>query len=204
MDKPKYYKSINELPLSRFIDCLVDNNLFALIISGEPEKDLLEAVWEEILFDYNEAIGDNESKMYFQLFKEVHLLLITMKEIEMNIQILSFEYDKKYADNLNALLETDFAFDFSDQEKYHKELSRCKNRSKGIFIQYEIKNTQFEALKKKNDNKDFKVNREYFQNILITLSDHAKYEIKDNITVYQFCERIKRFGQFIKTIEKRK
>jgi hypothetical protein len=197
----KYYNNIVDLPLNKFIDCLVDKNLYAIVISGEPDKEQLRQAWENILMEYNDAMGDGEDKMYWQMFKDVEVLRITMKEIDIDIQILSLQYDKKYADDLNNLLDSDFAFDTSDMEKYHNELKRCGNRSKGILIQYELKKGQFEEIKKKNEETNFKVSREYFQSILITLSDHAKYEITDKIPVFQFCERVKRFGQYIKSIE---
>jgi hypothetical protein len=42
--------------------------------------------------------------------------------------------------------------------------------------------------------------RAYFESILITLSDHAGYHIKDDITVYEFGERIRRLNHYIKKL----
>jgi hypothetical protein len=38
--------------------------------------------------------------------------------------------------------------------------------------------------------------------MLITISDHAKYEITDDITVFQFCERIRRYNSLIEKLQK--
>src|SRR5205809_845314 len=70
----KWYHNINELPLSKFIQVVVNQNIFALIIAGQPtQNDLLEA-WEEICSGYEDAIGTNEHKLFSILFKEVAII----------------------------------------------------------------------------------------------------------------------------------
>lgn len=205
MQPSKYYTSIVDLPLNKFIDCLVDNNLFALVITGEPDKLDLQSAWDDILLEYNDANSDNESKLYFRLLKEVNILLITLKEIELNLQILRYQYDKKYADDLNSLLNTNFAFDVSDLDKYNIELDRCERKSKGILLSYQVKNQQLEAIKEKTQKDNVKPTKSYFHNILISLTDHSGVKLNaSEITVYEFCERVRRFTDHIKNIENRK
>lgn len=204
MSEPKYYTSIVDLPLSRFIDCLVDQNIYALVISGKPTELKLKSAWDDILIEYNDSIGDGENKFYFRLLKEVNILLITLKEIELDILILRYQYDKKYADDLNNLLSTNYVFDPNDIEKYNSDLDKCERKSKGILLSYQVKNAQLEALKEKNQKTETKPTKSYFANILISLTDHAGVKLNaDEITVYEFCERVRRYSEYIKAVENR-
>jgi hypothetical protein len=115
-------------------------------------------------------------------------------------------YYVEFANRLNKLLTTNFKFDHTKPVLYFNELTRCINRSKGIKIDLDLKLKQFEVIqiqrKEQGDGK--KPTREYYQAILITLSDHAKYQIQDSITVYEFSERMRRFDAYCKQVEKMK
>jgi len=198
----RWYQNITELPLNRFIDVLVDNNYAALIVAGYPAQEELLLAWAGIQSEYADAIGDHEHRMYVSLFKEVTQLGLTLQTIEYLVEILEQVYDPKLGAMLNKLLLTTFKFDPADPEKYHATLKRCLMRSKGIKIDLELKRGQLKAMEKKNDETGDKPSREYFQSILITLSDHAQYPIHDSITVFEFCTRIKRYTQYCEQAKK--
>lgn len=196
----KLYQHINELPLSRFIECLVDNNLKVLIISGVPEEDVLNEAWANIYEQYVEAIGDSENKMYLRLLKDIAKLDNKLKIIELIVKVLATPYRDNSAQELimelNKLCNTNFKFNDPS------ELQRCINRSKSIKIQLELKMAQFKEMQNKMESHNKMPTREYFLSILITLSDYSKYEITDSITVYSFCERMKRFKHYCEQINK--
>jgi hypothetical protein len=206
MDQPsgKWYQHITDLPLRNFIEVSVAGNYHALVISGNPtEHDLLLA-WSNIQQEDADAAGDHEHRLYITLFKEVTLLKITLQTIHYLIEILQEVYYEPYTVELNKLLMTSFKFDHTDQQKYHETLRRCFNRSKGIKIDLELKLSQFKAIEKKNQDTGKKPTKEYYQSILITLSDHAKYPVQDTITVYEFRDRIRRFNKYCEQVEKMK
>jgi len=188
----KLYQQITKLPLSNFIDCLVDNDLSALIISGVPSERELQEAWTEIYEQYVEAIGDNESRMHLQLLKEITILDNKLKIIQLLVYILSTPYRDESSKELIALLNrlcvTNLKFD-SDAE-----LQRAVNRSKSIKIKMDLKIAQLDDMQKKMSDKSQKPSREHFYSILITLSDHAKFDISDNISVFEFCQRMSRFN----------
>jgi hypothetical protein len=199
-----WYQHITELPLRNYVDCVVNGNYKALVISGNPsEYDLLLA-WSNIQQEDADASGDHEHRLYITLFKEVTLLKVTLQTIHYLIEILQEVYYEPYTVELNNLLKTSFKFDQTDLSKYHETLRRCYNRSKGLKIDLEIKLIQFKAIEKKNQDTGKKPTREYFQSVLITLSDHAKYPIHDSITVWEFRDRIRRFTQYCEQLEKMK
>ena len=209
-----YHKTIDELPLNKFINCIVDNNISALIIGPVPDQEVLmlnypklKTAWETISSQYIERIGTSEYKMYIALYKEINILKITLNQINIIAQredkvngiepgILRLYYVEKLAEELNTLLKISCRLNYNDAKSYHAELDKCIRRSKSIKIQLDLKLLTFDAIEKKNKgNKGQKLNREYFISILVTLSDHAKYHVGDNIKMGEYCERLKRFIQ---------
>jgi hypothetical protein len=185
-----WYRSITTLPLTKFIDVAVDKNYAALVISGFPDPQELVKTWGEIQQQYADAIGDTEHSVYKMLFGEINLLLIKYQEIQLLVKTLRWFYYAPLAEQINDLLNTAFEFNPYDNEAYQKQLDICLNMSKAFKIDCDLKSIHFKSIQDKNTGGGY--TREYFQSILITLSDYAKYQIEENITVFQFCERIKR------------
>ena len=227
----KYYQSIHDLPLNKFIDCMVDGNLSALIISGFPQPELLAEAWDNILGEYSDIIGSQEQRMIFQLWKEVAVIKISVDQIRIlaarekkledftaeeierlgieNVMemlqdkgILRMVYIKEMADELNRILGTTCTFNWNDQKTYNDELDKCVNRGKALLMQYDLKSLQFAAMQKQAEgDKTAKIDRQYFTSILITLSDHVKYRIEETIKMSEYCERVKKFSDYCEQIK---
>lgn len=196
------YRSINTLPLHKFIDCIINHNLAALIISGLPTQQELANSWTLILQQYSDAIGDNEHRLYANRTKQLAIETINYNLVIGLVDVLRKEYSKELCVELNKLLSTSFKFDYTNKETYEKDLSRCFNRAKGFKISMDLLQTQVSELEKKIGAKNGEAPTEqYYQITLITLSDHAKYPIGDNITVFEFCERIKRFNIYCEQLK---
>jgi hypothetical protein len=179
--------------LNKYIECAVDGNLAALIISGYPSQEQLENAWLEIAEQYAEFMGDAERKMYIKLYKELVFLNIEYQQILSLIEVLAIVVYKPFEQKLNELLFTNFSFTANRE----KELDTCFRLSKSTLLKIDMKKAQLDGLKEKGENKSKGPTREYFQSILITLSDHSKYPVLDSITTFEFCERVKRFTQFV-------
>src|SRR5579885_2758981 len=134
------YRSINELPLSRYMDCACDNNLTVLTKSGFPPEDELHFAWMKIQEEYSMAMGDAEFVMYFRTFKDLAILVTNYKLILHAIQLLKQIYHEGIANELNHLLKT--KFDFSGDNRLEL-LKRCENRSKSIKINIDLKTIEF-------------------------------------------------------------
>lgn len=198
----KYYQSIHKLPLARFIDIVCDENIHALTITGSPLIPDLLAAWEEIHEQFTNEMGGGEAKLYNQLYKEFTLLKIKYDQVLMLINALDLFYTnsstdqyKEMAADLNRLLLTNFKFDGVD-EGFDKEIKSCKIRSGGLLIALKIKEASFNAMEKKQG-EGKKQDRGFFIGVLLALSDHAKYSITENITVFEYCARIKNLNLFI-------
>jgi len=197
----KYYHSISKLPLKIFIKCLCDKDPDQLIIKGKPPKEELTQAWVNILQEYSDAVGSNEHKLYLSLYREVSLLKINFDLTEVLIEILELEDTQFWKDELNKIHGTQFRFG----EEKHNDLRRIASRNKALKVQIDLKLIQFNEIEKKHRFKQEEpANENYYNSILITLSDHAKYQILDSITVFEFCERIKRLNKYYETLKNKK
>lgn len=180
---------------------MVDKNLSALIISGFPNEVELAAAWSSIVSQYTDAIGTNEHRLYTNLTKEIAVNTLTYNLITRTVDVLRKQHHKKLCNELNRILSTTFKFDPLDVERYNKELDRCINRSKSLKISTDLLQIKIAELEKKFTGKTDKPTFQYYQKTLITLSDYAKYPIQDSITVFEFCERIKRLNDYYEQIK---
>lgn len=191
---PRYFRTITELPLFKYIECSVDKNLSALTISGFPTEKELFTAWADINEQYSDMMGDAEHKLYLSVLVQMTCLSMELEIVQRCIALIR-KYDfQPFKDRLNALLFTNYKF----TDKKEKELQICNNLSQSIIVNLDLKKMQFDSLKEKHEQEGKEPTREYYQSILVTLSDFAKYNVDDKITTYQFCERVKRFTEFIK------
>ncbi len=188
----------------------MDDNLYALIINGHPSIEELRSTWASILADYTDRLGTEEYKLYASCYKEITLLELTISQIEIlagggkdkNGQpvpgLLSKCYSAELCEELNKLLRTQIVFNPEDQPSYQEALMKCQRRTWSIRVRLDLKRTQFEAIKKKQEGGAGQATgRDYFISVLIKLSDHARYPIQDSVTVFEYCERIIQLNKFV-------
>lgn len=200
------YQSIQTLPLNRFVDCYVDNNLYALVISGHPDPVVLRAVWDKIFQEYTEKGSSSEYTLYRNVLREIGIMQTTYDQIHTLVPFLKDIYCKYLCDELNDLIQMKCTFNPEDPATYRAELDKCLRRTSGLKMRIDLKRIQFDGLLKKFEGKnkgaDKKKGRDYFMSILISLSDHAKYQIQDTITVFEYLERIERANDYYDKLSK--
>lgn len=205
MDIPssRWYQNIYNLPLNKFEECLINNNLSVLTIGGFPTPVELNTAWSNIMEEYTTAIGDTEFQMYVELYREVELLKIDYSSIGLLISALRKNYSKYFCDELNILLRTDCKFNVKDLTSYFAELDKCERRAGAKKIQLDLKLIEFEAVKKKvTGGKEEKIDKNYFTSVLIILSKHNTYRITKDIFVNEYCEYLKQFTQYCEEMKK--
>lgn len=191
------YRSITELPLSRWIDFTVDGYLHALTKTGTPtEAELVDAA-NELRIQVADVAGDHEYRLYCNTIKEITNLELTIVQVQELVNVLKDAYVELFAAQLNRLLpNSKLVFDVNNPEQYDRTLQRALNRSKGLKINIDLKKQKLEALQVKYEAQGAgKVNREYYMGVLLTLSDSARYPLSDSITVWEFYERMKRHNR---------
>lgn len=193
----KVHNNIVDLPLRKYVEALVDKNLHALVIEGDPTREELEQAWQDVQSQYGDAMGDMEHKVYLKILKDVTILDADYKLIHLYVELLEKMYIQQVAIELNKLLKSSFVLDPKDPVKYRKELQSALNQSKSLKIKLDMKNIEFESIRTKYETDGVKPSKEYFQSILITLTDHSKVPLNDNMSVYEFCERMRRLNQYV-------
>lgn len=194
------YRHIIDCPLREFIKFTVDDNLYALVISGKPTEDELSEAGANLVMEFDDRMGDGESKMYLELLKEVTLLNCDYEMIQSIIlPMLSRVHLQYMADELNAIIKYDppFAFDPEYPVQYRKDLKRCDTRSKSILIQYQLKKAELDQMIDKNKGHE-KATKEHYYSILSALSRHNKFHVTDHITVFDYCEFVKEYNAYYK------
>lgn len=191
------YRSITELPLSRWVDYVADGYLHALAKTGTPPEAELRAAADELRIQVADVAGDHEYKLYCNTVKEITNLELTIVQVQELVNVLKDVYVEVFAAQLNRLLpNSNLVFDVSKPEQYDRTLQRALNRSKGLKLSVDLKKQKLEALQIKYGAQGTgKVNREYFMGVLLTLSDAARYPLSDSITVWEFYERMKRHNR---------
>jgi len=198
----RLYTNITDLPLKNYIDGTVNGNLSAIIKTGIcGDEYLLLGAWEEIKNQYAEAIGDHSFKLYLSLLKEINRLSLIIDQVALCVEMLRLVYTDWFATELRNILNATINFDVKDKEGYEATLKNCLSRSKGFKIQLDLKMMQFEGINKKEKGGAV-ADHAYYQSLLIALSDHVGYPITDNITVFEFANRIKRLNHDIERMEK--
>lgn len=192
------YRNIAELPLYLFIDAEIDGKLHSLVIEGPYTEIEIQNTWYKILDQFNAAMGDHESRLYLSLFKQIALKQIDIEAIEEIVHILkTIGYSDRMGKLLNNMLMANIVFTPDNPEQYQTQLQRCLGMKAGLKLSLDLKTLEFNAIKKRNKGKTVTPSREYFSSVLINLSDHAKYLVDDKITVFEYCERLRRLTKFL-------
>jgi hypothetical protein len=112
-------------------------------------------------------------------------------------------YSDYFCDELRRLLRTDFKFNINDLPTYYDELDKCDRRAKGLKINLDLKQIEFDQVKNKLNEKDnTKIDKNYFTSILITLSRFNKYRLTKDIFINEYCEHVKQFSLNLKEISR--
>lgn len=196
------YQHLSEVPLSRWIDLTVDGYLKALAKTGNPPEDELRKAEAALRIQYADAIGDHEYRMYCNTMKEVTNLELTVAQVQELTTALRTVYVEQFAKELNRLLpNSNLVFDVTKPDKYDQTLQRALNRSKHLKILAELKRQKLATLEQRYSGQDKKATREYYMSMVLTLSDAVRYPLAvDEMTVWEFCERIKRHNRQIEAL----
>jgi hypothetical protein len=201
----RLYLHITELPLNRFISALVDGNLQVLVIEGNPSQEELAQAWKDIEEEYLDAVGLSEVRMERELYVEIQRLEANLFLARIAIEQLQRSYHPEFARHLNILLRTNFTFDPNEPVKYFALLKNCYNRTGGMKIDLDLKLIQYQAIKEKRESEGGEAySRAYFHTVLITLSDFAGYQLPDTMTVFEYCDRIRRLNEYNEQIKLKK
>lgn len=185
----KWYRDCSKLPLDCFIDCLVDGDLTALIISGNPTEKELSDAWEHIFLEYCELTSSVSHNASFGLLKEINDLKAKIIIVNNTVEYLSIRWDADLVNILNQLsLNCTLK---SEDEQYQKKLRGVLARSKQWYTRLETAKKELEESHKSN-----KIERSYFDEMLNAMSTMNKYQVDSRtLTVSRFCKALARMAK---------
>lgn len=186
------------------MDLIVDGYSGAVVKSGNPPEHEIAKAENELRIQYADAIGDAEYRMYVNAIKEVASLEMTLSQIHNLVRALADTYVPQFVKALNKLLHSNLVFDVTKPQEYDESLQRAIRRSAGLKIRRDLKQAALVKMEEKY-NGTGKVSREYYLGVLISLSNDAGFRMNENdITVWEFCERIKRLNRKNEMLNARK
>jgi hypothetical protein len=185
------YYSCSLLPLNLFIQCIPDDDISALIISGHPPDDQLHEAAAGIYSEYLELNKMNEQWYILLLKRDIGGLNFTITAVGHSLYFMSFEPQKALAD---VIIGQGFKYTYSS------EIIQT-NIAEVDVIQQCLSEMKKEVQEKQKELDDYIECRKrdtfpisYFNNMLIRLSDNQGYSIRaKNITVIEFLKMVNNY-----------
>lgn len=191
------------LPLDRFIKCIVQGDLTALIISGKHSGEKLALAWGIIYNKYLDANYENDTIYPLQLKKEITLLDCYITDVELclffiyNLYPIRHEGLEECLKNLGHKLKAPY----SDATSLNNALFIIRNRlgRKKLDLTTKIKELNLYIEAHKND----EVTDKYFTSILSRLAKYQGVAIikSKDITVQEFITLLTEYLNYYKQNE---
>jgi hypothetical protein len=197
-----YYQTIYKIPLYKFEEVLLTENLSALTISGFPTQQELYEAWQEIMCEYSEAMGNGEYRVTQRLMQEINDLEIKFQLINLGCQSLKNAYSKIMVDIINQHLRTKYDFKWGNP-KYIADIESCIRRAKGFNVTKELKQEQLKAIEAKmNAGESKQIDKNYFTQMLIILGRYNHYKINKDIFVNEYCTYVNDYASYVDAMDK--
>jgi hypothetical protein len=182
--------------MDRFLDCLFDDDLSVLIISGSPTKDDLHDAWNRIYLEYCSLMQDKTYNELFEKSKEIISLQAKISLVNGIVRHLCLAYTEELVKMLDGLGLRSKILPEDDGDVLEKKLASVISRAKKWVTQLDIQQGELQKLRQKNENG--KGGREYFDDTLSILSKFMGYHVKESeITVSRFCRDVNRMNEFL-------
>jgi hypothetical protein len=150
-----------------------------MLIDGEASKEELEQAWAKIYDEYLDLTSKDGGNDFLFLFNEYEALFYKHTVIEKCVEILRWWHDERLVDILKKA-GYNFPFNHNDTERYLKDLDRVLARSKKLLLDMEVRRGQLDAIQKANAG--VKIDRNYFDTVLVALSKFSQYHIDEEKT----------------------
>ncbi|MBF0651262.1 hypothetical protein IR083_20805 [Dysgonomonas sp. GY75] len=183
------YDTCNKCPLWVYIELVCNNNLNALIITGDAPESILKEVKCNILIEFSELSGgehagtvNNVLKSIYNYRSQIDCLYICIGLLETN------RSDKAIA----WLKSKGITVPDGDIEKLVAKVTGII-KSKMIYLNKET--DKYKNLVSDTDRR--KVDASFYNDQLVALSIHFKFNIDMNITLAQYASYLKIFSESI-------
>lgn len=193
----KIYKSCDTLPLSRFINILIDGNVSELIIWGWADHRTLRSVWDKLFQEYTEMSQDSTHQHLLTTVKEYTQLINKIEIVQILITSLA---KRRHLGIIQALKKFGFHQPFTPVSM-EKDIKSVIAKVKSWVFRA---NKLYEELKSTENTKN-EVKRSDFSDLLAELGHFQGYHIDPRkTTVSEYVAVLNRFKKHIENGKSRK
>lgn len=183
-EKDVFHVSINTLPLINFINCLCDNDLSFIVISGNPSIETLQRAWGVIYEQFLDGMKDREGIRRLRLMGKINHLNFIYELVHLCVRFLEQAYDREILDILRRHIAIVGEFNPEDVAQYFKDLQNLLTRAQSIKAQILDKTAEYAALGGKPGQK---ATTEQFNRFIAQVSIYTKFHIdKRVVTIAEF------------------
>jgi hypothetical protein len=216
------YRSINELPLDRFIACLCgpvssldpgdeqpeeNLDLSPLIKPGQegvqiPPDALIEA-WGDIFLEYMDASRDDKARHKIQLASRIAQLDAQLQIIETSLVILQTLRVQELVEILQRKGNEDLLYPAEDLDQYFEDLNMTRHRTAEKKIDYKLLKIELEELEASETREEVgqRAERIHFTNVLARIATfkHVAVIRQSEITVAEFLAMFNEYLEYIQS-----
>lgn len=184
------FHSCSQLPLDKFITALVDRNLSAIVISGEPSPEQLSSAWNNIYYEYLELNASNETSYLFSLENDITLLSDEILNVETCLLYLSPEWRVYCLGREQELISLLRYYGYKQSidltsPNYYKVLQVISNKLSAKKLRLNTKQKEFDDFTSAMERKA--ITRAHFDTQLMRLSRFQGYALRaKDITVAEY------------------
>lgn len=179
-------RSIHQITLAVFIDCICDQNYSGLNPHGltATQEEIIEA-WTAIYHEYMDNIADNEQKLALRLDERIRRLRLTLGGISCAVDRLNIQYSEEIVGELKKMLPTvaALAFDPSNMEQYHRDLDMTVTISKNLYVEkLELEAEYKELMPAGGDSNP--PTRDHFDQLIVNVSKWMRFKVNRYDTIF--------------------
>lgn len=207
---PALYLTLDELPLDKFIVCVCDEDLTALV---KDKKDIpnvtpeeLITTWNDLFLDYVDLSKEAQTRYRITLKRDIALFTSRVQRIESALVILGTPlFIKRLADIVQEIKGfEDITLDPTDMDKYFSDLQLIRDRSREMKIDADLKKIELEELIKSEAMEEQKrADKLSFLNILARIATYRKVAVirTSELTVAEFCAAFNEYLDYIEAVK---
>lgn len=198
-----YFSDVHKCPMAAFLDCLIDENYRALIITGEcadEELYILQDAFLSMQEKYSEMLGDVDSMMWLKLIREINYARADLNVARTLINIGPTAWIERWEKYLNKIFKVSYKADATNRLEFLSALKSWESRISGLEMAVDLKQIRADQIKVRLDKRvGGKPKREDFSVIFNLMEEHYKVVVNEHIiSVARYCDRYKRMSQLSK------
>lgn len=178
-----------------FLDCLYDDELKVLIISGEADEAELRAAWNKVYLEYCSLMQENSYNEVFDLTVQINWYNARIDLVDRIVVHLKMAFDQVLIDILNGedmRLQCNVKEEDRDGALIAK-LNRVVSKAKKWLVELEIAEARLEELQSETAEA---TTREDFEDSVLVIGKYNGYHIKKmEITVSEYCRMLKKLDK---------